>query len=139
MCLFLFWATGQRNVPDYEAGFEQAVRHIIEYHGITDTAMIAGIEGKEHSEQRIMAYKKVLAENNLPFTDDMLSYGDYWSGPAQKAVEEMIARGHVPKAIICANDMMAITVCAVLSRKSRMMWLWWALTALRKQSSAIRP
>lgn len=40
--------------------------------------MIAGFEGEEHSEQRIMAYKKVLAENNLPFTDDMLSYGDYW-------------------------------------------------------------
>ena len=101
---------------DYEAGFEQAVRHIIEYHGITDTAMIAGLKGEEHSEQRIEVYKKVLAENNLPFTDDMLSYGDYWSGPAQKAVEDMIAGGHVPKAIICANDMMAITVCAVLNR-----------------------
>lgn len=65
---------------DYEAGFEQAVRHIIEYHGITDTAMIAGLKGEEHSEQRIAVYKKVLAENGLPFNDNMLSYGDYWSG-----------------------------------------------------------
>lgn len=101
---------------DYEAGFEQAVRHIIEYHGITDTAMIAGFKGEEHSEQRIAVYKKVLAENGLPFNDNMLSYGDYWSDPAQKAVEDMIAKGHVPKAIICANDMMAITACAVLNR-----------------------
>lgn len=101
---------------DYEAGFEQAVRHIIEYHGITDTAMIAGAKGEEHSEQRIEVYKKVLAENGLPFRDDMLSYGDYWWRPAQEAVEKMIAEDRVPKAIICANDMMAITVCDVLQK-----------------------
>lgn len=105
---------GTSYVFDYEAGFEKVVRHIIEEHGITDTAMIAGIKGDADSEKRVDVYKKVLKENNIPFDPNRLSYGDYWFGPTTTAVEKMIADNDVPKAIICANDMMAITVCNVL-------------------------
>ena len=34
-------------------------------------------------------------------------YGDYWSAPTLKAVDDMI-ENKVPRAIVCANDMMAI-------------------------------
>lgn len=107
-------APGANFIFDYQAGFEQLVRHIVNDHHVTDLHMIAGKENEPFSEQRIASFKKVLAENGIPFQSDMLSYGDYWSGPTQAAMEKLISSGHLPDAIICANDMMAITACAVL-------------------------
>lgn len=99
---------------DYESGFEAIVRHVVEFHGITDTCMIAGVKGEYHSENRIEVYKKVLAENNLPFSREQIYYGDYWWGPTRTAVQGMLAAGKLPKAILCANDSMAIAVCEEL-------------------------
>lgn len=99
---------------DYESGFEAVVRHVVEYHGIQDTCLIAGVEGEYHSEHRIDVYKKVLADNGIPFEPGRLYYGDYWWGPARKAVQSMLMAGKLPKAIICANDSMAIAVCEEL-------------------------
>lgn len=101
---------------DYSAGFESVVRHIISDHNIKDTVMMAGVKGEPNSEDRIAAYKKVLAENGLPFSDDMIFYGDYWSGPTESETLRIINSGHIPGAVICANDMMAITVCSVFQR-----------------------
>lgn len=94
---------------DYEKGFEQVVRHIVEQHGISDVAMIAGFKGEVNSERRVDVYKQVLEENDIPFREDRLYYGDYWSDPTVRAVNAMIAKNDIPKAVICANDMMAIT------------------------------
>lgn len=99
---------------DYESGFESIVRHVIEEHGITDTCMLAGVRGEYHSENRIAVYKKVLREHGLPCGEEQIYYGDYWWGPARNAVKSMIVEGRVPKAIICANDSMAIAVCEEL-------------------------
>lgn len=103
-------------VFDYAAGFESAVRHIIETHHITDTAMMAGLKGEANSDQRIAAYKKVLAENGLPFDENMLLYGGYWSGPTQEAVRRLIDEKRVPRAIVCINDVTAIAVCSELQQ-----------------------
>lgn len=100
----------------YEKGFEQVVRHVIEYHGVKDTCFIAGTRGEICSEQRISAYKRVLADNGIEFRPDRLFYGDYWWGPTQTAVQNIIASGDIPQAIICANDSMAVTVCRELKK-----------------------
>lgn len=99
---------------DYEDGFEKVVRHIIEYHKVSDVHFVAGRKNDTFSDVRINVFKKILAENNIEYNDEMLSYGDYWSGPTQTAIEKLIAENRVPEAIICANDTMAITVCTVL-------------------------
>lgn len=44
-----------------------------------------------------------------------MSYGDFWSLPAQEAVKKLIAEKRVPKALVCANDNMAIAAVAVLN------------------------
>ncbi|MGN0577813.1 MAG: GGDEF domain-containing protein [Ruminiclostridium sp.] len=101
---------------DYEKGFEQIVRHIIEFHGIKNTCFIAGQKGEACSEQRIAVYKKVLSDNNIDFSGSRLFYGDYWWWPTQCAVEQIIDSGDIPRAVICANDMMAITVCEIFRK-----------------------
>lgn len=95
---------------DYEAGFEKVVRHIIEFHHVTRPHMMAGQPDNEFSNRRIEVFKKVLAENNIDFDDSMISYGYFWADPCRIATAELLSRQELPEAIICANDVMAITV-----------------------------
>ena len=99
---------------DYDAGFERVVRHVIEYHKVRHPHMMAGHENNEFSNRRIEVFKKVLKENDIPFDDSMISYGDFWADPCRVATREIIDRGNMPEAIICANDIMAITVSEML-------------------------
>lgn len=101
---------------DYEAGFIAAVRHVIEYHKPKTVHFMAGINNNEFSDNRLNVFKEVLAENNIPFDDSMVSYGQFWSQPAIEATEKLIAENRVPEAIICANDSMAIAVCNTLKK-----------------------
>ena len=99
---------------DYAAGFRKIVEHVICCHGITDLHMFAGYKGNPYSDQREEVFKEVLKEHSIPFSDDMISYGQFWARPTIDAAEKLIASGKIPKAIVCANDIMAINVCDVL-------------------------
>lgn len=99
---------------DFAKGFEDIVRHIVEDHGISDVHFMGGPKGNSFSEVRLDVFKKVLAENKISFKENMVSYGDFWADPTKAAMQRLLARGKVPEAIICANDIMAINVCAVL-------------------------
>jgi len=109
--------TGCINIKfDQEESFCALVRHIIEDHHMTDVHFMAGMRNNAFSEHRLDVFKQVLKENDIPFDDSMVSYGDFWSGPAEEATEKLVASGKLPRAIICANDKMAIAVCGVLNR-----------------------
>ena len=99
---------------DYAQGFEAMVRHIIEDHHAKDPHMMAGLPHNYFSDQRIEIFKKVLAENNIPFDDSRISYGDFWADPTIEATLKLLMRDHIPDAVICANDIMALNVRDVL-------------------------
>ncbi|HZJ58582.1 MAG TPA: GGDEF domain-containing protein [Clostridia bacterium] len=101
-------------ILNLEIGFEKVVRHVIEFHKIKDTIMIAGRRDSYYSNKRIEVYKKVLSENNIRFDDSMLYYGDFWSEPTCAVMQELIDNNRLPKAIICANDGMAIAAIDTL-------------------------
>lgn len=101
---------------DYTKGFESVVRHVINEHNVDSLHMIAGAKGNDFSEERIECFKRVLGENNLPFDESMISYGDFWSGPTEKAVNKLISEKRVPRAFICANDLSAIAASLVLKK-----------------------
>ncbi len=103
-------------VNHYGAAFKAVIDHVIRDHGITDTFFLAGHkEDDPSSDFRIQCYKEVLAENGIPFSDDMMDHGEYWSVPAKKAMERLFARRDTPPgAVICANDHMATAVCEFL-------------------------
>ncbi len=102
---------------EYESGFEQVVRHAIEYHGMKNPCLIAGRKGEPLSEKRIAVYKKVLEENSIDFKEDRLFYGDYWWMPTRNSIDKIIASGDIPDAVICANDSMAVAACEYLKKK----------------------
>ena len=99
---------------DYASGFEKLVRHVICDHKPKDPHIMAGFKGNQFSDERIEVFKKVIEENGIPFSEDRVSYGEFWSRPAREATEELLKRDKLPDAIICANDIMAINVCDVL-------------------------
>ncbi|MCR5203381.1 MAG: GGDEF domain-containing protein [Lachnospiraceae bacterium] len=101
---------------DYTDGIEKVTRHVIEKHGAREFAFVAGPKGQIHSELRIKRFRKVIAEYGIEFDDDNLYYGDYWDLPTIEVVKEMVKKGNVPKNIVCANDIMAITVVKELEK-----------------------
>lgn len=96
---------------DYEAGFAEMVRHVITVHKPQKLHYMNGMRNNEFSENRLNVFKSVLCEYNIPFSDDMVSYGDFWSVPAREATIKLIESGSIPDAVVCANDSMAIAVC----------------------------
>lgn len=101
---------------DHENAFVQVARHMVEDHHLTRLHFMAGFKGNQFSEYRLDAFRKVLEENNLPFDESMVSYGDFYSVTAERETEKLVASGNIPEAILCANDRMAIAVCDVLNR-----------------------
>lgn len=99
-------------------GFEKLVRHIVEDHHVKDLHFIGGTPDSEETLLRLEAFKRVLAENNIPFRSNMVSYGYFWDLPTIKVAQELIDYGKMPEAIICANDTMAIAVNSVLERNN---------------------
>jgi diguanylate cyclase (GGDEF)-like protein len=96
---------------NHQAGFRDIINHIIDDHNITDLHMIAGFRNNIYSDERIEVFKNALRDHGLPYDENtMLSYGDFWPGPAKEALRKLIKENRVPKAIICANDNMAIAV-----------------------------
>lgn len=102
-------------VLDYIGGFEKVARHIVEDHKARYVNMLAGFQGNSFSDERIAVYRKVLEENGIPFEEERVGYGDFWERPTRKAVKKFLESDLPrPEAIVCANDSMAITTCAVL-------------------------
>lgn len=99
---------------DYEAGFSEMVRHVVTVHKPKKIHYMNGMRNNEFSENRLNVFKSVLSEYDIPFSDDMVSYGDFWALPTQEATIKLIESGNIPDAVVCANDSMAIAVCNTL-------------------------
>lgn len=103
-------------VYDERDGFEQLIRHVMDVHQPEKVHFIAGLADSEVSRIRESVFREVMAEYGRCVSDDMIGYGDFWSVPAEKVVLDLIHSNRVPDAIICANDVMAITACDVLQK-----------------------
>lgn len=99
---------------DYKAGMREITRHVLGHHNVRRPHFMAGFEGNSFSEERIDAFREVLAEFDIPFDSSMVSYGNFWSEPTRVATLALIDSGNLPEAIICANDTMAVAACSVL-------------------------
>lgn len=99
---------------NHQIGFKRIIEHLIKHHKITDFFMIAGFKDNKYSNERIQVFKETLEEYNIKVTEDMIDYGDFWPIPAKNIALRLIKENKLPKAIICANDNMAIAVTEVL-------------------------
>jgi diguanylate cyclase (GGDEF)-like protein len=97
---------------------DEIIRHFITKHGFTRINFLSGPKGYPDSDRRLENYKKVLTEYNLPVEEGRIYYGDLWRMAGIDAVNQWLNSDlERPQAIICANDLMAITVCRALAER----------------------
>ncbi|RPJ08805.1 MAG: hypothetical protein EHM28_03275 [Spirochaetaceae bacterium] len=54
-------------------GMKEAVNHLIRHHGHSKVAFIRGPEHHQYAEERFQAYIDALAENNIPFREEIVT------------------------------------------------------------------
>ena len=99
------------SIPQDEA-VRELTDHIIRKHGCRDLLFLAGFEGNPDSELRMKGFLRSVNENNCNYE---IVYGDFWKKRAAELGNELIQRRRrLPDAVICASDIMAVTLCDVL-------------------------
>lgn len=102
---------------DHYTPIVKLVDHLIEVHGHKNIYFLGGLKEHIHSKQRLAGYIDSMKAHNLPVTDDMIYYGTYWYDSGDYMVDELVKdMEHLPDAIVCANDCMAIGVCTAFDR-----------------------
>lgn len=99
---------------DYQAGFGTIVRHVLDKHKPQKIHFMGGIKENKFSLERERVFCDILNEYGIHVDDSMKSYGDFWADPTIMVTQKLIEEGNIPDAFICANDIMAINVIAVL-------------------------
>lgn len=92
--------------------FAEIVKHLITEHGCRKIHCLTGNEGQLVSEQRLAGYKDAMAQAGLTYSDDDITYGDFWKYASHQLAEEFACKVRtMPDAVVCANDTMAIALC----------------------------
>ena len=101
---------------DHYSPMKKIVDHLIEHHGYKDIAYIGGKEGHPHSIQRCNAFVDSMNEHNIPVRSKWVYHGNFWYDSAEKFADILLKdRKHLPRAIVCANDIMAIGIASMFA------------------------
>jgi len=99
-------------IPQDEAVCE-LTDHIIEKHNCRKLVFLAGPEGNPDSEQRMAGFIRSADAHNCSYE---IVYGDFWKKRASELGNEFIQQQRdLPDAVICASDVMAVTLCSTLN------------------------
>ncbi len=100
---------------DTYTAMRKIVEHFVLEHKVKDIHFVKGVEGSIEAEARYRAFEDVMNENGIPILPERISQGDFYVTGAEKAAEEILNNVlPFPQAIICANDITAITICDIL-------------------------
>lgn len=107
----------QINTDSYSS-MRELVEHYVVDHSMRKIHFVKGIEGNVDAEERFRAYVDVLTEHNIPIEEERISQGDFYVTGGELAAKEILESDLAfPEAIVCANDIMAITICDILMGK----------------------
>jgi len=97
---------------------KKLVEHFIVDHNMDRIHFVKGIKGNDDADHRYNAYVDALAEHNIPFDNERVTQGDFYVTGGALAVNEIFNSDlEFPQVIICANDIMALTVCDLLAEQ----------------------
>lgn len=102
---------------DNYTGIIDAIDYLVKA-GRKHICMMIGDEGNYECRQRYESYRNALEKNGLPYSTDMVMHSDL-SIYCDREVEELLARNPQVDAILCAADVLAITVCKVLKEQHK--------------------
>lgn len=103
---------------DNYTAMKKLVEHFVVDHKVKDIHFVKGIEGNPDAAERFRAFEDVMTAHKIPILPERLSQGDFYVTGGEEAAEEILnCVLPFPQAIICANDVMAITICDILMEK----------------------
>lgn len=103
---------------DNYTAMRELVEHYVVDHGMRKIHFVKGVEGNSDAEARYQAYVDVLTEHGIPVVPERISHGDFYVTGAALAAKEILSSNlSFPEAIVCANDVMASTICDILMEK----------------------
>lgn len=103
---------------DGYSAMKALVEHYIVDHKMSKIHFVKGVEGNGNAEERYRAYVDALTEHDIPIVPDRITQGDFYVDGGELAAKEILNSSlPFPEAIVCANDIMAITVCDILIEK----------------------
>ena len=83
--------------------------HVIVKHECKKLIFLAGFIGNPDSEQRLSGFLRAVEKYNCIYE---IVYGDFWKIRAAELADELIHHKRpMPDAVICASDVMAVTLC----------------------------
>ena len=105
---------------DNRNGSREITAHLIEVHGHTDLAFLAGPADSPDSGERFEGFREALRQAGLPVPGQPAATGGFTEAGGRQAVAAMLAGGRTPQAIVCGNDEMAIgALIALRARRLR--------------------
>ncbi|WP_028519529.1 substrate-binding domain-containing protein [Ruminococcus flavefaciens] len=101
------------SVDDLEA-FETITDHLINVHGYRKIYCLTGPKNTFSGEERLQGYRNSMKRHGINIGKDWCEYGDFWT-EAPKRYAKRILSGELsrPEAIVCGNDVMAITLSKI--------------------------
>lgn len=91
-------------------GMRALVGHLIDDLGVHDLAYVAGSIGSPDDDERWQGFRDALTERGLPMPDAPDHRGEFTREGGRAAGRELVARDRLPRAVVCANDQMALGV-----------------------------
>jgi LacI family transcriptional regulator len=92
---------------DSREGAFLAVEHLASL-GHTRIAHIAGPVDTTPGRERLNGFQRAIAEQNLPYHDELVVYGDFYYDSGRAAMQKLLALDEPPTAVFAASDMMAM-------------------------------
>ncbi|HEX8614872.1 MAG TPA: substrate-binding domain-containing protein [Telluria sp.] len=101
---------------DNENGAFMAVRHLVEL-GHRRIAFVTGPSHHRDADERLVGYKRALAESDLDYDDKLVVGGDFHESGGLLAVNHLFETNQQFTAVFAANDLSAYGVRLCLYRK----------------------
>ncbi len=102
---------------DEHEAIRPLIRHLIEDHGLKRICFQKGFPGHGESEVRLGVFRDEMAAHGLSVSDRDICPGNMWTNCGEEAYRAFFSDpGHIPEAVICANDYMAVGLMRELKK-----------------------
>lgn len=101
--------------PEQRQQIKDMTNHLIKVHNYKKIYFMAGMEGNFESDERMQGYLDAMSEAGLYTDKSYIYYGGFWKfKPVEFAEDIAKNRVSMPEAVVCANDIMALSLCNAL-------------------------
>ncbi len=98
-------------IADNKSDIKNVISHLIEVHQYQEIAFVRGTEKNPDAEERYISYLEALNEHNILFDPEFVFPGNLTYESGIKAAHFFLnKKGKKPRAIVCANDEMAVAI-----------------------------